>query len=121
MTSWIPIRQNLYESPKTTQVARALSTDRYAVVGMMVRVWGWVGEHTADGIISDISPNEFDQIIGVDGLGEALLRAGWMLSSGGDILFPEWEQWNGQCAKTRLLDAKRKRDKRNAEGAKVAN
>ena len=115
MASWIPVRNNLHESPRTVQVARLLGVDKFTVVGMMVRVWSWVGDHTPDGIISDITPEEFDEVVGVVGLGQAMLRAGWMKRSGGDLLFPEWEQWNGQCSKRRLSDARRKQLKRKAK------
>jgi hypothetical protein len=115
MASWIPIRNNLHESPRTVQVARILEVDKFTVVGMMVRVWSWVGDHTPDGVISDITPEEFDEVVGVAGLGQAMLRSGWMKRSGGDLLFPEWEQWNGQCSKRRLSDARRKQLKRKVK------
>jgi len=115
MTSWIPIRRNLYDSPKTFLVARQLKVDRFTVVGMVVYVWSWVGEHSIDGHIPDLDVDGLDEIVGIDGIGDAMLRAGWLQISGGDLLFPEWDQWNGQCTKKRLLDARRKQRKRKLE------
>lgn len=107
---WIPVRTDLPDNPKTLRIAQRLRKSTDEVVGLLVRFWAWVQQHTETGRLEGIS-------IELCALGarvpssflEALVDVGWLVTSGPDLLIPEFPRWFSGAAKRRLRDAARKR------------
>jgi len=100
-------------------MAGALGIDADAVVGKLIRVWGWFDKHTEDGNAVGVTFSLLDRISGVTGFAEQMELCGWLTQSGHVLSIPKFDHHNGKTAKNRALTAKRvakSKVKSNAEG-----
>lgn len=112
---WIPMRVNLPDDPAVIAIAAATGLDVYAVVGRLLKLWGWANEHLVDGRSKDITATWIDHYVALPGFAAAMLNAGWLRSrSGAGVEFPSFDRWNSSSAKKRVLTAERVRKHRNA-------
>jgi len=109
MATWIAWTKGLPEKPEIFDLARTLNISRYEAACRCMAVWGWADEHTEDGRIDGMIPEDLDAITGMIGFGQALKAAGWLAADGRGLIFPNWDRWNTKSAKRRLRDAERKR------------
>ena len=95
-------------SPKMQKLSRILHTDRLHAVGLAFAWLAWLDTQTTDGH-SGLTPEDLDDILGVQGAISALQAIGWCaIDDAGEVLAVDWEQHNGESAKKRALAARRK-------------
>lgn len=104
---WIKFELATLDKPEVCQVAELADIDMDAVVGKLLRVWGWFDQHTEDGNAPSVSKKLLDRMVGVSGFCEHMKAVGWMFEADGVISLPRFERHNGKTAKNRLLTAKR--------------
>jgi DNA replication protein DnaT len=78
-------------------------------------VWEWAEDVTENGIIEGVTAEDVSFAAGVDGIGEAMTEAGWIIETGDAVALPNWERHNGEPSKRRAADAMRKRVRRRED------
>jgi hypothetical protein len=112
---WIKMRIDLQSHPKVVRILSATRTDKFRVIGGLHSVWSVFDVHSEDGQLKGYTPEALDHVIGWDGFARAMESVGWLLFDGIETLtLPEFAEHNGQSAKRRAEDQKRKRDGRNS-------
>jgi hypothetical protein len=104
---WIKFELATLDKPEVCQVAELADIDMDAVVGKLLRVWGWFDQHTEEGNAPSVSKKLLDRMVGVTGFCEHMKTVKWMFESEGVISLPRFDRHNGKTAKNRLLTAKR--------------
>lgn len=113
---WIPMRLDLAEDPAVMAIADATGLTTFAVVGCLHRLWSWANAQSRDGHASGVTPARLDALVGVTGFAPAMAEAGWLEVSGGGVTFTNFDRWNTQPAKRRILATQRKRLERSRSG-----
>lgn len=116
---WIKFELATPDKPEVWAIAASLSVDPDAVVGKLMRVWGWFDQQTESGNAPSVSKMLLDRLVGVNGFCNAVIEAGWMFDDGSTLTLPHFDRHNGKTAKNRALTAKRvasHKAKSNAEG-----
>ena len=115
---WIKMRTNLQSHPKVVRILSATASDKFRVIGGLHAVWAVFDAHSEDGELKGYTPDLLDHIIGWEGFSRAMESVSWLAFDGLEtITLPEFTEHNGQSAKRRAEDQKRKKDARN-EGKK---
>lgn len=104
---WIKFELATPDKPEVWAIAASLSIDPDAVVGKLMRVWGWFDQQTENGNAPSVSKMLLDRLVGVNGFCKAVIDAGWMLDDGSTLTLPHFDRHNGKTAKNRALTAKR--------------
>jgi hypothetical protein len=113
---WIKMRADLRRHPKVVRMASALGADKFRVIGGLHAVWSLFDEQTEDGLLEGYSPKALDEEIAWPGFADAMQDIGWLEYDPEYGLFaPEFDEHNGQSAKRRAQETKRKRKERAAE------
>lgn len=108
------MRIDLQSHPKVVRILSATHTDKFRVIGGLHSVWSVFDLHSEDGNLKGYTPEALDHVIGWEGFARAMESVGWLLFDGAETLtLPEFGEHNGQSAKRRAEDQKRKRDSRN--------
>lgn len=130
---WIAMRCDLASDPAVIHMAAALGLDEYAVIGRLHHLWSWADQQTTDGVVTLPSrpchaPGVTDAQQGGDngailawidrrlatpGFAAAMVSAGWLECFAGGVRFPNFDRWNSQTAKQRLLATKRQAKRRS--------
>lgn len=119
---WIKMRSELQSHPKVVRILSATNSDKFRVIGGLHAVWAVFDTHSVDGKLSGYTPATMDHIIGWQGFSEAMVAVGWLLFDGDQTLaLPEFGEHNGQSAKRRAEDQKRKRNVRVSSGNDADN
>ena len=118
---WIKFECATPDKPEVWAIAAVLEIDPDAVVGKLLRVWGWFDQQTEDGNANKASKNMLDRLVGCIGFCDAVCGVGWMVIGDDSISLPDFDKHNGKTAKNRINTAKRVaaykgRQKSNAEG-----
>lgn len=108
---WIKMRSDLPEDPAVVRLAEALGIKVPEVVGHLHRIWSWADAHAAGGVVEKFDSAFLDRIT-IPGFANTLKEVGWLENGGGKVVFPRFDRHNGAQAKTRALDALRKRRER---------
>jgi hypothetical protein len=112
---WIKMRIDLQSHPKVVRILSATRTDKFRVIGGLHAAWSVFDTHSEDGELRGYTPEALDHIIGWDGFARAMESVGWLLFDGLETLtLPEFTEHNGQSAKRRAEDQKRKKNTRNS-------
>lgn len=104
---WIKFELTTLDKPEVCQIADLANIDPDAVVGKLMRVWGWFDQQTENGNAPSVSKKLLDRLVGVTGFCEHMKSVAWMIELDGVISLPHFERHNGKTAKNRLLTAKR--------------
>jgi len=104
---WIKFELTTLDKPEVCQIADLADIDPDAVVGKLMRVWGWFDQQTENGNAPSVSKKLLDRLVGVTGFCEHMKSVAWMIEIDGVISLPHFERHNGKTAKNRLLTAKR--------------
>ncbi|MEX5626091.1 DnaT-like ssDNA-binding domain-containing protein [Pseudomonas marginalis] len=104
---WIKFELTTLDKPEVCQIADLADIDPDAVVGKLMRVWGWFDQQTENGNAPSVSKKLLDRLVGVTGFCEHMKSVDWMLEAEGVISLPHFDRHNGKTAKNRLLTAKR--------------
>lgn len=104
---WIKFETETPDKPEVWAIAESLGIDPDAVVGKLLRVWAWFDSQTEKGNAPSVTKSLLDRRVGVTGFVNAMISAGWMSESDGEISVTNFDRHNGQTAKNRALTAKR--------------
>ena len=104
---WIKFELTTLDKPEVCQIADLADIDPDAVVGKLMRVWGWFDQQTENGNAPSVSKRLLDRLVGVIGFCEHMKSVAWMIEIDGVISLPHFDRHNGKTAKNRLLTAKR--------------
>ncbi|MGY2158594.1 DnaT-like ssDNA-binding domain-containing protein [Pseudomonas tolaasii] len=113
---WIKFELTTLDKPEVCQIADLADIDPDAVVGKLMRVWGWFDQQTEKGNAPSVSKKLLDRLVGVTGFCEHMKSVDWMIESEGVISLPHFDRHNGKTAKNRLLTAKRVANHKAANG-----
>lgn len=131
---WIAMRVDLADDPAVIQIAAALGMDVYAVVGRLHKVWAWAGSQTTDGHVRVTLPallssrsrhasvtltSFINAHVGVTDFAQAMESVGWLVCTDDGIRFPNFDRWNSQTAKQRLLAARRSAQYRAGKSSRL--
>jgi hypothetical protein len=119
---WIKMRVDLHTHPKIVRILSAVCpqpsgqmSDRLRVVGGLHAVWSLFDAHSVDGRLEGYTVETLDHVIGWPGFGDAMISVNWLAEEETKALvLPEFSEHNGQSAKRRAEDQKRKRNVRKA-------
>ena len=104
---WIKFELTTLDKPEVCQIADLADIDPDAVVGKLMRVWGWFDQQTENGNAPSVSKKLLDRLVGIIGFCEHMKSVAWMIEAEGVISLPHFDRHNGKTAKNRLLTAKR--------------
>lgn len=107
MNGWIAYDKLLPEKPEICRIMALLNISREQAVMGCLRVWCWADDHTVNGTVSMIGLADVDHAARVEGFGEAMKEAGWILFDGEALIFPNYDRWNLRTARRRRLTAER--------------
>lgn len=105
---WIKMRRELGSDPDVIQIAALAKLDEFAVVGRLHAVWAWLDQHSDDGTNVRIVSAFLDRLAACPGFADAMRAVGWLDGRDGALTFPGYTEHNGETAKRRALEAKRK-------------
>ena len=107
---WIKMRVDLQTHPKIVRILSATGSDKFRVVGGLHAVWTVFDTHSEDGELRGYTPDLLDHVIGWTGFARAMESVGWLVFDGLETLtLPDFSAHNGQSAKRRAEDQKRKK------------
>lgn len=104
---WLKVEACTPDKPEVWGIADALDLDPDAVVGKLLRVWIWFNQQTETGNAPSVTKMLLDRQVGVTGFCGALITAGWMHESDGNVSLPNFDRHNGESSKKRALTARR--------------
>lgn len=104
---WIKFELATSDKPEVWIIADSIGIDPDAVVGKLLRVWGWFDQQTENGNAPTVTKMLLDRLVGVTGFCKAVIDAGWMMDDGVNIFLPHFDRHNGKTAKNRAVTAKR--------------
>lgn len=110
---WIKMRSNLGTDPDVVDIAARVSLDEFGVVGRLQALWAWADQHSRDGILPRATSAFVDRLTACPGFAEALRQVGWLEGRDSALRLPNWDRHNGNSAKTRALEAKKKQRQRD--------
>ena len=105
---WIKMENNLADKPEVLRLADHFECDEDLIVGKLHRFWSWFDDQTEDGKVSGITFARIDKIVRMPGFAEAMESVGWLTNRNGVLSIPNWGNHNGETAKRRAKDNKRK-------------
>jgi hypothetical protein len=105
---WIKMRSNLWDDPRVAKLCDLTESAEAAVVGALYWLWSTADQHTEDGRMPGLTLRQIDRKAGVQGFGAALIHVGWITESDDGITILRFDEHNGESAKRRCSDAKRK-------------
>jgi hypothetical protein len=78
---WIKFELTTLDKPEVCQIADLADIDPDAVVGKLMRVWGWFDQQTEKGNAPSVSKKLLDRLVGVTGFCEHMKSVAWMIVS----------------------------------------
>ena len=118
---WIKVELHLPEKPEVLQIASLTNLDTNAVVGALIKVWGWASRNcNADGVTTIAALSHLNQLAGHQGFAESMVEAGWLRVKDAKITFVNFDRHCSQTAKDRALSATRMARKRGYDNVTLA-
>lgn len=104
--SAIPVRVDLDEDAAVLGIASRTGLDSFAVVGRLIKVWGWARRQTSNGKVQFATADWIDGFVRHPGFAAAMVAVHWLEVDGEGILIPKFERWlaRGQKAKAESDD-----------------
>ena len=114
---WIKVEHATADKPEITRAAEMLGISRREALGLFFDFWIWLDNNlsgSCPGVVRNVSRKSLDQSLACPGFAATLEAIGW-----GEFDEKAWtlhitnaERHNGNTAKSRALDSKRKSEKR---------
>lgn len=111
---WIKMRIDLQTHPKVVRIVSALKADKLRVIGGLHAVWCLFDTHSEDGTLNGYTFEAIDDEIRWPGFSAAMESVDWISTDGESSALPGFDEHNGQSAKRRAQETKRKREDRKA-------
>lgn len=105
---WIKMRGNLWDDPRVARIIDLTDSSEAAVIGALYWLWATADQHTEDGCMPGLTLRQIDRKTGVQGFGAALVAINWLRDDPQGVVLVSFEEHNGESAKRRCSDAKRK-------------
>lgn len=114
---WIKVEQATVDKPEVLKLAEMLGWDRRHALGLLVEFWCWLDKNLSGScpdFVRHMSRKSLDDVLHVPGFASALEAVGWAKfdDERGIMRIVNADRHNGNTAKTRALDAKRKKQSR---------
>lgn len=90
---WLRIQKKLVESKKVAKIAELTGVHRTHVVGGLVVIWGVADDN--DGVLPYWTPEIASKATGIEGIGRAMLKVGWLSEGEHGLLVKDFEEWMG--------------------------
>lgn len=120
---WIKVEVSTPDKPEVCAIATRLKTSEDAVVGKLIRLWGWMELNRVNPDDLGVTPEFLDKLVSKKGFSAAMAEAGWLRVDGEKLWLPNFTKYNGQEAKVRGLTALRvarhRKRKMALQGAQV--
>lgn len=119
---WIKVETNTPDKPEVIAMARVLRLkDPDTVTGKLLRVWAWADANSVDGHNLSITPEFIDRITACRGFARAMQAVGWLQHGENGLLsFPGFERHNGESAKKRAMESRKKQRQRGTKAGQEA-
>lgn len=108
--AWIKMRTDLRDDPRVIFISRQLKKDRNQVIGMLYCLWSWTDTYTKTGDCLPVLDEDIEKISGgrsAKGFAAALRKVGWLAGDNWELRLPNYDEHNGETAKSRALTSKR--------------
>lgn len=114
---WIKVEHATLEKPEVMRTGEMLGVGPYAAIGMFARYFVWLDKNmSADcpGVVHNVSAKGLDEFMNVAGFAACLEAINWAKfdAAAWTMTVTNATRHNGNSAKTRALDAKRKAETR---------
>lgn len=116
---WIKLRTNLWDDPRVARLCDLTDQPEAMVIGGLYWLWAMADEHTEDGLLPGLTLRAIDRKTGVPGLADALVQIGWLRDGAQGVEVVNFSEHNGESAKRRCADAKRKATVRNVSASRA--
>jgi len=114
---WFKVEDNTPDKPEVVAMAARLRfKDQDLVTGKLIRLWAWANRNSVDGHDLSISAAFIDRLTSCKGFAAALQSVGWLEIGGDGLLsFPRFDRHNGDSAKKRAMEARKKQKQRGGD------
>jgi hypothetical protein len=100
-------QKGLQQKPEVGQIARATGLDVFSVSARLMVVWCWADEVTTSGVVEGATREQIDMLAMHKGFCAAMESTRphpWLFVDDLGVTFPNYDRYNGQCAKKRERD-----------------
>jgi hypothetical protein len=105
---WIKMRGNLWDDPRVTNLCDITESMEASVIGGLYWLWATADQHSEDGVMPGLTLRSIERKTGINGFGSALVSIGWLADHPEGVRLVRFDEHNGESAKKRCVDAKRK-------------
>lgn len=105
---WIKMRGNLWDDPRVANLCDITDSMEAAIIGGLYWLWATADQHSEDGVMPGLTLRSIDRKTGINGFGLALVSVGWLADHPEGVRLVRFDEHNGESAKKRCVDAKRK-------------
>ena len=114
---WIKLEHATLDKPEVLRAAEMLGIHRREALGLFVEFWIWLDKNLSGlcpDFVRNMSRKSLDDVLHCPGFAAVLVSVGWAKfdDEHATMTIINAERHNGNPAKTRALDAKRKKEKR---------
>ena len=110
---WIKVEKTTPHKPEIKRAARDCKMSNVEIFYAWFRMWSWFDEHVDErGVYEATTLQECSEYVGIPGIAESFAESGWLMEIESGVFIKDWTRHNGQSAKIRALDLKRKKAKR---------
>lgn len=114
---WIKLEHATLDKPEVLRTADLLGIHRREALGLFAEFWIWLDKNLSGScpdFVRNMSRKSLDDVLRVQGFASVLETIGWAQfdDANATMRIINAERHNGNTAKTRALDAKRKKEKR---------
>jgi len=112
---WIKIEITTPDKPEVVAMATHLRVDQDAVVGKLLRLWGWANLNSENGEALPITEAFVDRLTNQRRFASALRAVGWLTGTDGALCFVNFDRHNGSSAKARAMENRKKASQRHRD------
>ena len=111
---WIKFEVATLHKPEVTLAAEYLGISRRETLGILLDYWAWLDANARHAVVTHVSRKSLEAVLQCVGLAAVLELIGWVKfdDERHEMTVTNYDRHNGESAKTRALDAKRKSAKR---------
>jgi hypothetical protein len=115
--NWIKVEEATVSKSEVLMLADMLGWDRRQALGLLVEFWCWLDKNLSEicpDFVRNMSKQSLDKLMNVPGFSSCLEVIGWAKfdDAASIMTIPNAERHNGNPAKTRAIDQKRKKKER---------
>lgn len=119
--SWYRVDGAAADHPKVMELAARLGDAEIALAdGYVMRLWSWAQRYAPDGAFSARVVPQLERYLGREGVIRLMVDVGLVDADDDEFAVHDWEQMQGALVEKSSRDAKMKRVKRRANGARPA-